>query len=437
MEFTILILDDELEVCLSLSEILNSEGFTTLYDTNPLNAIDIIKNNKIDLVIIDIKMPNISGIELLKIIKGEIKSIPIIVISGYATVEEAVVSIKYGALNLYTKPIKIPKLLEEIKNLSISLSLKHDVINNNELITQNTNMISLLELSKKAAPTNASVIISGESGTGKELISDILHNYSNRKNLPYIKINCAAIPDNLLESEIFGYEKGAFTDAKTQKKGKFELAGNGTIFLDEIGDMSVSTQAKMLRILQEKQFTRLGGSEIIKADFRIISATNKNLQDIVAKGLFREDLYYRLSVITLNLPPLRDRSDDIIPLTNYFINHFNKVYSKSVKKISEKVELLLLSYSWPGNIRELQNFEERAVIFCSSDIIDFENLPDQYKTVITNTKQKNLSESYENFTKEIILDALKKTDGIKNEAAKLLNINRKTLYNKMRKLQIK
>ncbi len=264
-------------------------------------------------------MPTLGVIELLKIIKEEINSIPIIVISGHATVENAVKAMKYGAINLHTKPINMPDLFSEIEKLSRSIQTRQNINPSTTIITENSEMKHLLALAKKAAPTGAAVIITGESGTGKELIADNLHYFSDRRHKPYIKIDCAAIPEGLIESELFGHEKGAFTDARELKLGKFELVQGGTVFLDEIGDMSLKTQAKMLRILQEKQFTRIGGLKSIKSDFRIIAATNKDPQEMICSGMFREDLYYRLSVINLHLPPLRERKEDILLLSKHFM----------------------------------------------------------------------------------------------------------------------
>ncbi|HUX22437.1 MAG TPA: sigma 54-interacting transcriptional regulator, partial [Spirochaetia bacterium] len=293
-------------------------------------------------------------------------------------------------------------------------------------------------LVEKAAPTDASVIITGESGTGKELVADLLHEGSLRRNSAYIKVNCAAIPDNLLESEMFGYEKGAFTDAQHQQKGKIELADSGTIFFDEIGDMSIKTQAKMLRVLQEKKFTRLGGTESIGTDFRVIAATNRDLELMIHEGTFREDLYYRLSVIVLNLPPLRERPEDIVPIAGQFIRRFNSIYGKSVLGLSEPVAGILQRHSWPGNVRELKNIIERAVIFCEGGTIELADLPEQYNIIGsgTNGAARDLSELATDSSRAVILEALKRTNGLKGEAARLLNITRKTLYNRMKRLNL-
>jgi len=297
-------------------------------------------------------------------------------------------------------------------------------------------MLKVIELARKAAPTNAAVIITGESGTGKELIADLLHRYSARGDRPFIKINCAAIPEDLLESEMFGHERGAFTDAKFQKPGMFELARNGTIFLDEIGDMSPKTQAKMLRVLQDGSFTRVGGSRTLQAGCRIVTATNRNLQSLIEKGMFREDLYYRLSVVTLRLLPLRDRREDIPLLSDHFLEEFNRIYGKSILSFSVPVSALFLRHDWPGNVRELRNLVERAVIFCESDLIDASAIPEQYQAIADAGAEPALDERYQARGRELILEALQQSDGVKQKAASLLRIDRKTLYRKMKRYHI-
>jgi len=436
MKYNILLVDDELEMCLSLSELLTSEGYSVIYKTDPSETMSILKNEKIDLIIMDIKMPNIMGLDLLKSIKMAKINIPIIMITGYPSVQNAVKAMKYGASNFFVKPPRIDELLFEIGQLLKSHSEKKNTTLNysNKIVTVNPFMQKIIKTIERAAPTDAPVFITGESGTGKELVANHLHDLSKRSNKSFIKLNCAAIPDTLLESELFGHEKGSFTDAFKQRKGRFELADKGTIFLDEIGDMSLNTQAKILRVLQEQEFERVGGSEIIKTDIRVISATNKDIKKLIDEEKFRKDLYYRLSVITIHLPPLRERKDDIIPLTKHFINYFNDVYCKEIKDISCEVEQFFLKHDWPGNIRELMNCIERAVIFCDNDIIIPDDLPTQYVDFIEEGSIDNYEEAFNNLNKEIILDALMKSNGIKQKAAELLNINRRTLYNRMKKL---
>ena len=438
MRFTILIVDDESEVCLSLAEVLQSKGYQTLHEDNPLKVLALLGQESVDLILMDVRMPVLGGIDLLKIIRKTHPLLPVIMISGYASVESAVRAMKYGALNFFAKPVQLSELLQEIHHLERSVRIKRPVMTSTDtIVTGNAKMEEVLSLVEKAAPTEASVIVIGESGTGKELIADLLHHASKRNHNAYIKVNCAAIPDNLLESEMFGHEKGAFTDAQSQQKGKIELADGGTIFFDEIGDMSLQTQAKMLRVLQEKHFTRLGGSVPIRADFRIIAATNKSIEGMIAQGSFREDLYYRLSVITLKLPPLRERREDIVPLALHFMGEFNHVYGKNVLGISDRVTETLEEHSWPGNVRELKNIIERAVIFCETDLIEPRDLPEQYRIV---DRSAAGFEAIKEFSTEkaraVIREALRQTNGIKGEAARLLKITRKTLYNRMKKLNL-
>ena len=436
MEFIILIVDDEEGVCLSLSELLQSRGFTTCYETSPAKVLSILKSRPINLIMMDIRMPGIGGLDLLKLIKADFPDIPVLMVSGHATVDSAVRAMKYGAVNLYTKPIDMQELLKEVEYIR-SLPAPPENYSDSrdeEIVSRNSEMMRVLSLVEKAAPTDATVLLTGESGTGKELVAKKLHQLSTRNGKPYIRLNCAAIPETLLESEMFGHEKGAFTDAHKQRKGIFEIASEGTILLDEIGDMGCRIQAKMLRVLQEKQFTRVGGAELLRTNCRVIAATNKNLEVEIATGSFRQDLYYRLSVINLHLPSLRERRDDIPVLLDHFRGYFSRLYSKEVVGFADQVRSMLLSHSWPGNVRELKNFVERAVIFSSGPIIQFSDLPDQYKHL--SHDPADLSQQYAQRAREVILHALKISNGKKQAAAELLKIDRKTLYNRMKKLKI-
>lgn len=435
MSFNVLIVDDEPKVCLTLRDILNRHGFKARYCTNPLQVIPALRSEPTDLLLVDVKMPVVEGIDVLRSVRAEETNLPVIMISGHATVEYVVDAMKYGAVNFYTKPIDNSRLISEIDRLA-SVKDRQRVANGPRIVTQNPAMLKVIELARKAAPTNAAVIITGESGTGKELIADLIHRYSARGDRPFIKINCAAIPEDLLESEMFGHERGAFTDAKFQKQGMFELAGNGTIFLDEIGDMSPRTQAKMLRVLQDGSFTRVGGSRTLQAGCRIVTATNKDLQDLLEKGVFREDLYYRLSVVTLRLPPLKDRREDIPFLTDHFLQEFNRTYDKRISAPSTQVSDLFLRHDWPGNVRELRNIVERAVIFCESDLIDMQAIPEQYQLLAERGAEQPLDERYKMSGRDLILEALQRSGGIKQKAASLLKIDRKTLYRKMKQFHI-
>ncbi len=434
----ILIVDDDQEVCLSLSEVLHGKGFSVRQSSNPEEVLPLLEREHIGLIIMDVRMPTIGGIDLLKLVRRRFDDLPVIMISGYASVENAVRAMKYGALNFYTKPIPITALLQEIQNLELSEEIGRNSGPRDSIITKDAHMQKILSLVAKAAPTEASVILTGESGTGKELVADLMHESSGRPRNAYVKINCAAVPENLLESEMFGHEKGAYTDARTQQKGKIEIADGGTLFLDEIGDMSLPMQAKMLRVLQDRQFTRVGGTEPIHADFRIIAATNRDLTEMIKRGTFREDLYYRISVITIHLPPLRDRREDIVPIANAFVRRFNQVYGKNHRGFSDDVVEVLERHSWPGNVRELKNIVERAVIFCESEEISLNDLPEQYH--IVEQQAGNAAGSLQDLaaasSRAVIEEALKRSNGVKGEAARRLNITRKTLYNRMKKLNI-
>lgn len=437
MAFTILIIDDEKEMCLSLAEIFQREGYKTVSSTNPLAAVELLARNKIDLILMDIKMPEMSGIDLLKQIRLSDSNIPIFMITGFSSVESAVKAMKYGATDYLEKPLNVKKFLEKVKIIQHSMEKKNWLSEDFSIIGQNKVISELKYEIKKAAPTKAPVHIYGESGTGKELVASEIHRLSLQKIGNFVKVNCASIPDSLLESELFGYEKGAFTDAKSRHVGYFEQANGGSIFLDEIGDMSIKTQPKILRVLQDGEIQRLGSVKNIYTDARIISATNQNLETLIEEKIFRQDLYYRFSVVTLRLPPLRKRRDDISILTNHFISHFNKEYNKKISFVSTEVKSIFENHTWPGNIRELKNCLERAVIFAESDCVDLEHLPSQYREMINSGNELIYKSTMDSLSKEMILDALKQSNGVKQIAAEKLNIHRKTLYNRMKKLGLK
>ncbi|MBN1838101.1 MAG: sigma-54-dependent Fis family transcriptional regulator [Spirochaetales bacterium] len=438
MQPTVLIVDDELEVCLSLKEIIESSGYRVLYCTDSRDVPGVVAAGPIDLILLDIRMPYLGGIDLLMQLKEQHSCVPTIVISGHATVENAVRVMRFGALNLYTKPIQCSVLMEEIDQITRTSSARNRPAPVSSLIAESREMRSLLSLVERAAPTDATVLITGESGTGKELIATTFHRLSRRSIRPYVRINCAAIPETLLESEMFGYEKGAFTDARELRRGKFECAEGGTIFLDEIGDMSLHTQAKMLRVLEDKKFSRLGGTELIDPDVRIVAATNKNLPELIGEGLFREDLYYRINVVEIEVPPLRKRKDDIMPLIDYYLDYFNRVYDRSIEGISAELKRVLMNHDWPGNVRELRNFVERGVIFSSTRVLGTDSIPRQYKIYLEEGVEdlEDLNNRYTGLARGIITEALKKTGGNKCEAARMLKITRKTLYNRMKKLNM-
>ncbi|MGA2766352.1 MAG: sigma-54 dependent transcriptional regulator [Spirochaetia bacterium] len=432
MEYQILIVDDEKELCVSLSEILTEEGYRTLFTSDPLETPAILARTRVDLVILDIRMPGIGGIDLLKMLRRTNPNIKVIILTGHPSIENAVLSMKYGAANFYEKPPNLRKLLNEIRELSEAAG--PELPPNRRVVTKDPRMEKILQSAEKAAATTAPVLITGESGTGKELIAGLVHEAGPRSAKPFIKVNCAAIPETLLESELFGHEKGAFTNALSQKKGKFELANEGTIFLDEIGDMSANTQAKILRVLQEQEFERVGGTEAIRSDIRVIAATNKDLRLLIQKDAFREDLYYRLCVITLHIPPLRERPGDVEHLIDHFLKVYSAQYSREIRGLDEPTRELLLAHTWPGNVRELKNCVERAAIFCEGDLITLEDLPSQYMELEGTHLGQKLQTTFEQLNRTMILEALEKSKGKKSKAADMLNINRRTLYNRMRKL---
>ncbi|MGA2380592.1 MAG: sigma-54 dependent transcriptional regulator [Spirochaetia bacterium] len=434
MPFTILIVDDEREMCASLAEIFESHGLDSLFTADPLAVPALIEKNRIGLILMDIKMPQLRGIDLLKLVKGRDRSIPVIMITGYPSIENAVESMRYGALNFFVKPLKIKELITEIERIRASQSEAGTESERAHIVTADPRMQGVLQEIDRVAPTDAPVLITGESGTGKELAAAAIHERSARREGAFVKVNCASIPDTLLESEMFGHEMGAFTDAIRRRVGKLEIADNGTIFFDEIGDMTAGTQPKLLRVLQDGEFQRLGGTQTLHTNTRVIAATNKDIGELLTKKLFREDLYYRLSVVTIHLPALRERKEDIEILIRHFIELFNAKYGKEICRVSEPVKDILYRHNWPGNVRELKNCLERAAIFCDSAEIGEDHLPAQYLKIRDQGFPDSLEAIYDKMSREKISEALTRSHGEKQKAAKLLNISRKTLYNRMKKL---
>jgi len=382
---SLLIVDDEPSILQSLGGLLSDEGFEVTTAANGYEALKTIEAESPDLVLLDIWMPGIDGIETLKEIKKENPNIQVIIITGHGTIETAVKATKLGAFDLIEKPLSIDKVivainnalnfrrLEEENKYLRKKTLERNSINGNSLKT-----VELKNNIAKAAPTDTWILIIGENGTGKELVARMIHHLSPRADQPLIDVSCAAIPENLIESELFGHEKGAFSGATSKKIGKFELASNGSIFLDEIGDMSLNTQAKILRVLQEKKIQRVGGSRTISVDVRVIAASNKNLEEEIEKGRFREDLYYRLNVLPIKVPPLRQRADDIPILVEAFLEDFAIQNRDKRKKITSDALEILGNYTWPGNVRELKNLVERLAILVDGDAIDSRDIPDVY-----------------------------------------------------------
>ncbi|MBO5811056.1 MAG: sigma-54-dependent Fis family transcriptional regulator [Bacteroidales bacterium] len=370
----ILVIDDEPAIRRILREILEHEQYQVDDAASAVDALPLVKENEYDAILCDIKMPQMDGIEFLEEAKKNTDA-PIIMISGHGTIDTAVEAIKKGAFDYIAKPPELNRLLITLRNaldksqlMTETKALKKVVNRKYQMIGNSQPMMEILDMIEKVAPTNARVLIEGENGTGKELVARQLHESSNRFYAPFIEVNCAAIPSELIESQLFGHEKGSFTSAIKMKKGDFELANNGTLFLDEIGDMSLSAQAKVLRALQENKITRVGGESEINVNVRIIAATNKNLKEEIQKGNFREDLYHRLSVIIINVPPLRERLDDIPLLVNYFVENISNEMGKATPTFTQDAIEELQKYRWTGNIRELHNVIERLVILCGSEI---------------------------------------------------------------------
>lgn len=449
---TILIVDDEKNILKSLSlELHQSEGYKVLTAQNGVEALDLLASNDVDLIMLDVIMPEMDGIEVLRKIKELRPNIPVIMMSAQGTFEMAVNATKLGAYDFIEKAVfDLDPILVKIRNAIDFYKLEKENMELRQKLNEKYNMIgSSLAMQEvyvqieKAGPSEGRVLIYGENGTGKELVAHAIHNHSNRREKAFIKVNCAAIPDELIESELFGHEKGAFTGASSQLIGKFELADKGTIFLDEIGDMSLKTQAKVLRAIQEGEIERVGGGKTIKVDVRIIAATNKDLQGLIQEGKFREDLYYRLNVIPIFIPPLREHKEDIPELTVYFVNLYCKESGKKPKRFSKEAMDALIDYDWPGNIRQLKNVVERIMI-----MINHDEVMEQDVKWALNIKQENQAKSNgsERITfkdmidmseKEIILSALKANQWNISQTAKQLKIERSYLHKKMNKYGIK
>lgn len=446
MNFSVLIVDDEKNVVNLLDKMLKKLGYNTYCAFNGKEALDIIDRNQIDIVISDIRMPEIDGMNLLKKVKEIDPTIEVILMTAFATLETAIEALRIGARDYIIKPFNLEDItiaIDKITNSNAAADMKAaDGEDKNEtyLKSESPKMIKLMELIRQVADTKATVMIYGETGTGKELAAQALHTLSSRKDKPFIKVNCAAIPENLLESELFGYEKGAFTGASAKKPGRFELADGGSIFLDEIGDVSPSVQVKLLRVLQEREFEHLGGTKTIKVDVRIIAASNKDLRDLVGKGLFREDLYYRLNVVPVTIPPLRERKEDISSIANDFLLKSASISGKPPKRFSEAAIKKLEAYTWPGNIRELENIVERCVVITSNEIIGAEDLPAYIMEPVLSEQSKlfqsKLEEKIDGVEKDTIVKVLKECGGNRTKAAQVLGISRRSLHRKLSKYNI-
>ncbi len=450
MKFNILIVDDEKNIREGLGASLEMDGYQIFLAENGKKGLDTVNKEDIDLVITDLKMPELSGEELLKKITSANPNIPVIILTGHGSIETAVTAMRNGAFDFLTKPVNLDRLSLLVKRAlsNRQLVLKHRQLEEeverlskrqkfSAIIGKSAQMRKVLEVVEQVADTKASVLITGESGVGKELIADAIHNLSSRKNQRFIKVHCAALSENLLESELFGHEKGSFTGAIARKRGRFELADKGTIFLDEIGEIDQSVQIKILRVLQEKKFERVGGEDTLEVDVRILSATNKDLKNEIEKGAFREDLFYRLNVVNIHVPPLRERKEDISLLSAAFLNEFARDNGKKIDGIDPKAYLALYNYDWPGNIRELRNCMESSVVMCKGNIITLNDMPpsvaaggdDEYIRISPGM-------SLEEAEKEVIRMTLIHEKGNKTRTAEVLGIGRKTLHRKIKEFNL-
>ncbi|MCL2067770.1 MAG: sigma-54 dependent transcriptional regulator [Treponema sp.] len=442
MKFRILIADDEKNSREGLASLLEMDGYETVCAADGQEAWQRFCKGDIDLVITDLRMPGIGGEELLRRIIAETPGLPVIILTGHGTIENAVSGMRDGAWDFFTKPVNLDRLSLVVKRALANreLVLQHRQMAEElqkkrefkSILGHSRKMREVFDVINQAAPTKASILITGESGVGKELVADAIHELSPRNGMPFVKVHCAALSATLLESELFGHEKGSFTGAVSRRRGRFELASGGTLFLDEIGEIDQNIQIKLLRVLQEKQFERVGGEETVETDVRIVTATNKDLKAEIEKGNFREDLYFRLNVVNINVPPLRERKDDILLLAAAFLKEFAAENGKAIEGIHEKARSRLYTYEWPGNIRELRNCIESAVVMNRGSIITVDDLPPALRSDsddgwIRIALGSNLAEC----ERIIIRDTLSFCNGNKSKAAQALDMSRKTLLRKM------
>lgn len=452
---TILIVDDEKNYPLILAAVLQEEGYETLTANSGQETLKIIRNSDVDLVLTDMKMPGMDGIELLEKIKSKDPDLPVIMMTAYGTVEKAVEAMQKGAYNYILKPFDNERMILYVKKANAmyrvikeNRRLRKDIESRyhfGNIIGRSKAMRDIFEMIRKVAPSSATILIEGDSGTGKELVAKSIHYNSPRRNKPFIAVNCIALVENLLESELFGHERGAFTGAIAMKKGRFELADEGTLFLDEIGELPSNLQVKLLRVLQDKMFERVGGVKPISVDIRLIAATNKTLKEEVNEGRFREDLFFRLNVIHIGLPLLKQRQEDIFLLMDHFIEKYAKERKSDVPLvgISQEVGRLFFEYNWPGNVRELENVIERAMILCPGNTIELSDVPKEFKEHIDNTqffenipKDAKLDETLALIERNMIERALKLVGNVQSNAAELLGIGKSGLNKKIKKYGI-
>jgi len=445
---SILIIDDEQSIRESLTGILQDEGFTPFSVESGETALEKVSEEKPDLILLDIWMPGMDGMETLTRIREIYPDQLVVMMSGHGTIETAVKATKLGAYDFIEKPLSIEKVLLCIQNavkvgqlVAENRELKAQIGKEHEMIGSSKPIKDLKQQIKIAAPTSGWILITGENGTGKELVARAIHYGSKRHDKPFVEVNCAAIPEELIESELFGHEKGSFTGATTQRRGKFDQAHNGTLFLDEIGDMSLKTQAKVLRILQERKFERVGGNKTIEVDVRVIAATNKDLEKEIAEGRFREDLYYRLNVIPFHVPPLRERKADISRLATHFLQYFCSKESRETKTFDDESMQAITAYPWPGNVRELKNLIERLAIMTPGNTITRSQLPQAISngrhTAVKNQRSMSLTSNNfrtakEEFEKEFLIQKLEENDWNISRTAEAVEIERSNLHRKIK-----
>jgi len=446
----ILVVDDEKSVQESLRLVLSSDNCRVLMASSGKEGLNIITNDDIDIVFLDILMPEMDGISVLKEIKKINTDIPVVMLTAVSRLSTAIEAMKLGAYDYLTKPFDVEEIRLLVDKIYENLKLKQKMIilsdeiektSGGTIVFESEEMANVLSLGRKAAPHDTSVLITGPTGVGKELVARFIHKESPRRNEPFIPIHCAAIPETLFESEIFGYERGAFTGAFKSKPGKLEVAGRGTVFFDEVGEMPAGLQVKLLRVLQERKFSKIGSNELLPLEARIIAATSKDLKKEIESGKFREDLFYRLNVIPIHVPPLRERKQDILPIANYFLSFFGSQMSSRVKAFSPEVERCFVQYDWPGNVRELKNIIERILVLKGNkDIIDIEDLPEDIKQFSVRDVSGD-SDSFfakvEAFEKSLIIDALEKFSWNKSKAAEFLKMSRRILSYKVEKYGLK
>ena len=443
----ILIVEDDPTVGESLRHLLKKKGHEILLASNGKEALQLFRHEVVDLVITDVVMPKMDGIELLEGVKGLRPETEVIVISAQGTIEKAVQAMKLGAFDFIEKPINprvisllVDRALEKqtliLQNKDLRSKLE-DKFHFKNIIGRSEKMVKIFELIHHIAPYDSSVLIIGESGTGKELIANAIHYNSPRASMPFIKVSCASLSEGIIESELFGHEKGAFTGAIASRKGRFELAHQGTLFLDEVEDIPPATQIKLLRVLQEGEFERVGGNKTNRVNIRIIAASNRDLQEAVKEGVFREDLYYRLNVVNIKLPPLRDRRDDIPFLINFFIEKYNQKYHMKVKGISQKAMNDLTDCGWTGNVRELENTIESILVINSPEVIDLQHLPQEMRDFKERPEviSIKIGTPLDKVEKEMLIQTLRATKGNKRKAAQLLRINVRTIHRKMEEIE--